>query len=128
MRDQGQWAVRLNRRAVGPTPVRLGRETVGAGRREAPQDPRRVERLASVRLAADEDEVARPRVHRQSRLDRIPAVVLLDQVVDRMEVPPSGELAPASIPLTRVAHLPAQLVPRGTQPIEMILDLLLDLA
>src|SRR6185295_6558794 len=113
--------------SVGPTPVRLGREALGTVRREMSQHPRCVERLPPVRLAAYQNEVARSRVHRQPRLDRVPAVVLLDQVVDRVEVPTPRELAPAPVTLPTVAHLAVQLVTGGTQPLEMVLDLVLDL-
>ena len=45
-----------------------------------------------VGAAADLDEVARARVHRQPRLDRVPAVVPLDQLVHLAEVPRSRSI------------------------------------
>ena len=41
--------------------------------------------LAAVVLAADEHVVARPQVHRQVALDRVPVVVLLDELVELVE-------------------------------------------
>src|SRR4051812_17731813 len=46
-------------------------------------------------LAVDEDEVAGANIHRQPRLDRIPAIVAPDQLVDGGEVPALGGAAPA---------------------------------
>ncbi len=67
--------------------------TVYAGKRV--EDPGGVERRAAVGAAADLDEVARAGIHRQAGLDRVPAVVLLDQLVDLAEVPALGDPAPA---------------------------------
>ena len=61
---------------------------------EALEDPGGVERRLRVALAVDERVVARARVHRQPRLDGVPAVVPIDQVVDVAEVPALGERTP----------------------------------
>src|ERR687887_222962 len=86
--------------------------------REPVEDPRRVERLEPVRPPADVDVVARLRVHREARLDGIPAVVLLDQLVHLGEVPALARPAPVAGPL-RV---------RLGEAREVELDLRLDLA
>ena len=86
-------------RAAGPTPSRFRPRRCRAARPGTARDPAGVERLAAgTARPPTQDEVARARVHRQPRLDRIPAVVPLDQVVDRVEAPPRRELAPAVEP------------------------------
>src|SRR4051812_37687111 len=63
-------------------------------RRELLQHPLRPERDAPVRAAADRHVVARARVERKAGLDRIPVVVLLDELVDLVEGPLVRALAP----------------------------------
>ena len=71
-------------------------------RREPLEHPRRVEWPATVAPPVDERVVARPRIHRQPRLGRIPAVVPVDQLVHLAEVPPRAP-APATPPDRRPA-------------------------
>src|SRR4051812_10817643 len=83
-----------------------GRQRLRQGRGEALQHPRLVEPPAPVAAAAaDRDEVAGARVHRQSRLDRVVAVVPVDQVVDLDEAPACDRRAPA--PRERLTVPPA---------------------
>ena len=65
------------------------------------QDPRCVEGRQPVVAAVDEHEVAALRVHRQPRLDGIPAVVPLDEVVDLVEAPARGDRLPRGRDLVR---------------------------
>ena len=58
--------------------------------REALEHPGGIERPPAVRPARHRNEVAAARIHRQSRLGRVPAVVPLDQVVDGDEAPARG--------------------------------------
>ena len=62
---------------------------------EVPEHPFRRQRLAAVGAAVDEHVVARAQVHRQVALDRIPVVVLADQLVELVEAGALGELRPA---------------------------------
>ena len=64
-------------------------------RGELLQHPLRAERRAPVRAPVDQHVVARAQVHRQVALDRIPVVVLGDQLVERVEAAALGERAPA---------------------------------
>ena len=63
--------------------------------REPLERPPRVERRTAVVLSVDERVVTRQRVHGQTRLGGIPAVVPLDQVVHLVERPAAHQLAPA---------------------------------
>jgi hypothetical protein len=98
-----------------------------AVRRESIDDPGGVERLDAIGLAPDEDEVSRPRAHRQARLDRVPAVVLLDQIVDRVEAPARGDSAPAAVALVGIVLLAPEAPQRLTEPLLVLCDLVLDL-
>src|SRR6185437_11365351 len=62
--------------------------------------------------AVEADEVARPRVHRESCLGREVAVVTLDQVVHRGEAPAGGELAPGGRELRGILELLRERPPR----------------
>jgi hypothetical protein len=90
------------------------------------EDPARVERPDPVRLAADVDEVARARVHRQPRLDGIEQVVPGDQVVDGVEPPGRRAPAPRALQPGRVAA--GKLFPLELQRVLVRCDLRLDLA
>src|SRR3954469_11107901 len=72
---------------------------------EAAEDPVGTKGLPAVRAAADALVVARARVHRQLRLDRVPLVVLLDQVVDAVESPAPSAGAPELREGARVARV-----------------------
>ena len=56
-------------------------------RRKSLEQPCRIQGLDPVVASVDEGIVTGRRIHRQPRLDRIPAVVTLDQVVDLVEGP-----------------------------------------
>src|SRR5204863_7649634 len=93
--------------------------TAGASLGEPVEDPGGVEGLAAVRAPADLDVVARARVHRQARLDRVVAVVAVDQVVQLAEVPALGDAAPfVRAAVLRVGVGEARLV-----PLDQVVDL-----
>src|SRR5205814_2126038 len=87
----------------------------GERRREALERPPLVERPALAPLAVDEGEIAARRVHRQPRLDRVVAIVALDQVVDRAEAPVGESAAPASLEPLPVARRRRELPPGGLE-------------
>src|SRR5262249_51406859 len=63
--------------------------------RKVAQYPLRGQRLAAVGAAVDEHVVAGAQVHREVALDRVPLVVLADQLVELVEPEPLGERGPA---------------------------------
>src|SRR3954469_611457 len=78
-------------------------------------DPREhpvgVERYQPVAAPAALDEVTCARIHRQPSLGRVPAVVPLDQVVDRVEALPGRVLAPAAGPDLGIGLAAPKLLP-----------------
>src|SRR4051812_26998365 len=74
--------------------ARTARRRLSAGR-ELAQDPLLRQRLAPVGAPVDQDVVARAQVHRQVALDRIPLVVLADQLVELVEAAARGKGRPA---------------------------------
>src|SRR5581483_4471022 len=79
------------------------------------EDPVPVERPDAVRLAADEDEVAGARVHRQARLDRVEEVVAGDELVHRVEAPARAMRA-QSRPRRRDGGAPGSPTPPAATP------------
>src|SRR3954451_17456792 len=65
-------------------------------RRELVDHPFGAELVAPVGASANAHVVARARVERQRGLDRIPLVVLADQLVDVIEGPRLGACSPAA--------------------------------
>src|SRR3954449_10763732 len=59
------------------------------------ENPLWCERVTAPIAVADRQIVAGPRVQRQPTLGRIPAVVLVDQLVDVVEAPGPSDLVPA---------------------------------
>src|SRR5262245_13017296 len=120
---------RMDGEAMRNWPVR---ESMGLSlpfRRETIQDPPRIQRLARVGTAVDQDEVAGSRIHRQPRLDGVISVVALDQVVDVAKVPIRREGAPLALESLRLhAVLGGQLVACLGEPLLVKLDLQLDRA
>src|SRR4029453_8298355 len=80
-------------------------------RRKAGEQPGGVQRFEPGGLAADRDEVTGARAHREAGFGRIPAVVPLDQLVDRVEGPAAGQLSPAALALVRLGHLATEFLP-----------------
>src|SRR5690349_19679142 len=62
--------------------------------REQPQGPGGRELFTRVGPTGDQHVLAGPRVHRQLALDRVPLVVVADEVVDVLERAPADEVAP----------------------------------
>src|SRR3954451_22891870 len=62
--------------------------------REALKDPAWAKRPHAIVAAAEANEVARVDIHREVRLGREVAIVLVDQIVDFGEVDPLGALGP----------------------------------
>src|SRR5437016_6604 len=81
------FASALTAGATSRSPRASARSVLGTFSRPAPEDPLSVERLSLITPAVDRDEVARRRIHRQSRLGREVAVVPLNERVDLGEVP-----------------------------------------
>ena len=99
-------------------------------RREPLEHPRRVERLEAVVAAVDERVVAGLRIHRQPGLDRVPAVVAVDEVVHLVERPALGDLPPRALRTCAASppHSSRQRAPGARQTLLVLRGLLLDLA
>src|SRR3954452_15565214 len=108
---------------------RGGAGVAHGARRELVEHPLRVELGPPVRAPAQQHVVARARVHRQVRLDRVPLVVLADQLVELLEPPRAGPRAPP--PRERLgvaAALLPQLAIRALDPAAFAAYARLDLA
>src|SRR3954454_6581341 len=118
------------------TYVRIPRYEQGASRwpsrrafyRELLEDPPGIEPAAALLAVSDRHVVACARVHRQPAFGRIPLVVLVDQLVDVVEGPRLGQLAPVARELLGVvAVLLTRPVVRAVQSVAVTMDSGLDL-
>src|SRR4051794_29810534 len=118
-----------SRRPTGPATRSASRTTGWPGlHRELLEDPVRAEQRAAVRAAVGQHVVARAQVHREVALDRIPLVVLRDELVELVEAHARRVVAPAPRELGVVGPaLLAQLALGAREAAALARDRLVDL-